>query len=486
MSASRSQPHPADATAHAVAGERGGQRLLDRRRSGVLLHPTSLLQGAAGQLRGALGSAARAFVDWLARAEFSIWQMLPLGPPGHGGSPYWARSDFAGQPLLIDRSELPDRVAQRADYDAFRAASRDWLDDYVLFEVLAERFQTAWWDWPVEFRSREPAALATALAEYQGELEYRRIEQWYFDWQWRQLRSYAGARGVFLFGDLPIYVAPDSVATWSQREQFQLDADGRPAALAGVPPDYFSADGQLWGNPLYNWRQAEHDQFAFWRTRLARALQRFDLVRIDHFRGLAAYWSVPAGASTAREGRWCPAPGRALFRALAAEFPELPLVAEDLGVITADVNELRTAFGLPGMRVLQFGFDGSPGNPHLPHNYARDLVAYTGTHDNDTSLGWYRQLWQEERARVDYYLRADAGSVMDAMQRSCLGSVAQLVIVPVQDLLALGSEARLNTPGTAVGNWSWRLHPGALTPQLAVDYAALNRVYGRGRGDAAP
>ncbi len=471
----------AGSSAHGNRGGRGGQRLLDQRRSGVLLHPTSLLQGTGGHQRGALGGAARAFIDWLAQAGFSIWQMLPLGPPGHGGSPYWARSDFAGQSVLIDRGELPDAGAQRADYDAFRAASRDWLDDYVLFEVLAERFRTAWWEWPEAYRLRDAAALAQALTDYRGELEYRRVEQWYFDWQWRQLRSYASARGVYLFGDLPIYVAPDSVATWSQREQFQLDADGRPAALAGVPPDYFSADGQLWGNPLYDWDRAQHDQFAFWRTRLARALQRFDLVRIDHFRGLAAYWSVPAGAATAREGRWCAAPGRALFRALAAEFPELPLVAEDLGVITADVDELRSAFGLPGMRVLQFGFDGSPGNPHLPHNYGRDVVAYTGTHDNDTSPGWYRQLGDEERARVNFYLRADPGSVLEAMQRAALGSVAQLVIVPAQDVLGLGSEARLNTPGTVEGNWSWRLHPQALSPQLAADCKALNRVYGRCR-----
>jgi 4-alpha-glucanotransferase len=463
------------------AAERGGQRLLDRRRSGVLLHPTSLLQGAGAHPRGALGSAARGFVDWLAEAGFSIWQVLPLGPPGHGGSPYWARSDFAGQPLLVDRSELPDRNAQRADFEAFCAASRDWLDDYVLYELFAARFKTAWWDWPVEYRTRDATALAAALSDSHAELDRRRSEQWYFDWQWRQLRSYANARGIFLFGDLPIYVAPDSVATWSQREQFQLDADGRPAALAGVPPDYFSADGQLWGNPLYDWSQAERDQFAFWRTRLARALQRFDLVRIDHFRGLAGYWSVPAGAKTAREGRWCVAPGRALFRALAAEFPELPLVAEDLGVITPDVDALRTAFGLPGMRVLQFGFDGSPGNPHLPHNYARDVVAYTGTHDNDTSLGWYRQLPLQDSARVNYYLRADPDSVLTAMQRACLGSVAQLVVLPVQDLLALGSEARLNTPGTVVGNWSWRLRAGSLTPQRAADCLGLNRIYGRGR-----
>jgi 4-alpha-glucanotransferase len=277
-------------------------------------------------------------------------------------------------------------------------------------------------------------------------------------------------------------VAPDSVATWSARSQFQLGADGRPTQLAGVPPDYFSADGQLWGNPLYNWEQAERDKFSFWRTRLARQLQRFDLVRIDHFRGLAGYWAVPAGATTAREGRWCPAPGRALFQALATDFPDLPLVAEDLGVITPDVEQLRVAFGLPGMRVLQFGFDGSPDNPHLPHNYQRDVVAYTGTHDNDTTVGWYRSLQRPDAQRVEFYLHSDSASLAESMARAVLGSVAQLAIVPAQDLLQLDSHARLNTPGTVSGNWSWRLPDGALTAALAQQFAPLNHVFGRVSG----
>ncbi|HEV7986323.1 MAG TPA: 4-alpha-glucanotransferase [Steroidobacteraceae bacterium] len=451
------------------------ERVLDRRRSGVLLHPTSLISVE----RGALGGAARGLIDWLAQAGFTIWQILPLGPPGDGGSPYWARSDFAGHLALLDRGELPSTQAQRADYDAFREASRDWLDDYVLFEQLAQQFRRPWWEWPPELRSREPAALARIGRDRGRELEQRRIDQWYFDWQWRALRRYAQERGVRLFGDLPIYVAPDSVSTWSQPHQFKLQPDGRPAVLAGVPPDYFSADGQLWGNPLYDWQRAQQDQFAFWRARLARQLRRFDLVRIDHFRGLAAYWAVPAGARTAREGRWEPAPGEALFKALQADHPELPLVAEDLGLITADVEALRRAFGLPGMRVLQFGFDGSGTNPHLPHNYSADVVAYAGTHDNDTTLGWYRSLSAQERARVDFYLYSDAGHVLESMLRATLSSVAQLAILSAQDLLQLGSEARFNTPGTAQGNWSWRLPPGALTAPLAAHYAALNQTFGR-------
>ncbi len=449
-------------------------RLLDRRRSGVLLHPTCLI----GEY-GALGSAARGFIDWLVQGGFSIWQVLPLGPPGGGGSPYWARSDFAGHVDMIDRRELPDLARERADYEAFRSSSAHWLEDYVLFETLAAQFRGPWWQWPAELRHRERVALARVARERQKELEQRRLEQWYFDWQWRALRRYAAERGLLLFGDLPIYVAPDSVATWAQPRQFRLDAEGRPALLAGVPPDYFSADGQLWGNPVYDWQQAERDQFAFWRARLAQQLRRFDIVRIDHFRGLAAFWAVPAGARTAREGRWEPAPGQALFRALTAEHPNLSLVAEDLGVITDDVDELRRAFGLPGMRVLQFGFDGSGENPHLPHNYYRDLVAYAGTHDNDTTLGWYRSLSSAESERVNFYLRSDAANVLDAMLRACLGSVARTAVLSAQDLIKAGSEARFNTPGTAEGNWSWRLPHDSLTGPLASQFAALNRVYGR-------
>jgi 4-alpha-glucanotransferase len=454
-------------------------RLLERRRSGALLHPTSLISGEGAGTRGALGAAARGFIDWLAQAGFSIWQVLPLGPPGGSGSPYLARSDYAGQSSMIDRSELPDVDALRSDFDEFLSAQADWLEDYVLFEALADRFRAPWWDWPVPFREREPKAMQRLARQEREQLEHRRLEQWQFDWQWRALRSYAAARGVYLFGDLPIYVAPDSVATWSARAQFQLDAAGRPTLLAGVPPDYFSADGQLWGNPLYNWDQAERDGFSFWRRRLARQLQRFDLVRIDHFRGLAGYWAVPAAAKTAREGRWCPAPGQALFAALAADFPELPLVAEDLGVITPDVEQLRVAFGLPGMRVLQFGFDGTPENPHLPHNYLRDVVAFTGTHDNDTTVGWYAGLERAAAERVEFYLRTDAAGVIESMARAVLASVAQLAIIPAQDLLQLGSQARFNTPGIASGNWSWRLPPGALTAGLAAHFASLNQVFGR-------
>jgi 4-alpha-glucanotransferase len=450
-------------------------RLLQRRRAGVLLHPTCLDNG-----RGALGAHARGFVDWLAQAGFTVWQVLPLSPTGRDGSPYWTRSDFAGNPQMLDRDELPDVGAQEQDFWAFLAASRNWLEDYVLFEALAERFEgVAWWHWPAPYRDRDPRTLELARAELRGALERRRIEQWQFDYQWRALRTYAAERGVLLFGDVPIYVAPDSVSTWAQREQFQLGADGQPLAVAGVPPDYFAVDGQLWGNPLYDWQQGERDHFAFWRARIARQLQRFDLLRIDHFRGLAGHWAVPAGAATARAGRWVPTPGHALLKALTAELPDLPLVAEDLGVITPDVEELRDAFALPGMRVLQFGFGGDADNPHLPHNYPRAVIAYTGTHDNDTTLGWYRSLGEDERLKVDRYLGVGAQAMPGSLLRAVMVSVAQLAVVPLQDLLGLGSEARFNTPGTVSGNWSWRLPASALTPQLATHFRALNDTYGR-------
>ncbi len=454
-------------------------RVLDLRRAGVLLHPTSLAGWSLPPERGVIGAAARSCVDWLADAGFSVWQMLPLGPPGSSGSPYWVRSDMAAQATLIDPQELPDVDRERTDYYAFCSVNSRWLDDYVLFEALSERFGSPWWQWPGPYREREPQALTRFAEEGRPLLERRRREQWYFDWQWRALRRHATERGVYLFGDLPIYVAPDSVSTWSQRAQFQLDPEGRPALRAGVPPDYFSADDQLWGNPVYDWEQAQRDQFAFWRRRLGEQLRRYDLVRIDHFRGLAAYWGVPAGAKTAREGKWYPAPGQALFEALRADFPDLPVVAEDLGLITPDVEELRKRFGLPGMRVLQFAFGGDADNPHLPHNHERDAVVYTGTHDNDTTVGWARGLSGEQAQRVQFYLDCDGTQIVDRVLRACLASVGQLAVIPMQDVLKLDSSARFNTPGTTSGNWSWKLAPGSLTAPTAEHFRQLNRCFGR-------
>jgi 4-alpha-glucanotransferase len=444
--------------------------VLDRRRAGVLLHLSSL--------EAALGRGGREFIDWLAEAGFSVWQILPAGPTGGDGSPYWVRSDFAGNPVFLDPAELPEE--RPSEYAAFLDESRGWLDDYALFEVLSgAQGGAAWWTWPAELRDREPAALARARRDRALELHRIRHEQFAFFVQWRRLREHARSRGVRILGDLPFYVGPHSAETWAHREQFQLQPDGRPAAVAGVPPDYFSENGQLWGNPLYDWPAMRRDHFACWRARVLAQLERVDLLRIDHFRALAAHWAVPAGAADARGGAWHLSPGEELLRLLMDELGDLPIVAEDLGVITDDVVALRKGFGLPGMRVLQFAFSGEGDNPHLPHMHEHDSVVYTGTHDNDTTLGWYRGLDVETRRRVDAMLGIPPRSMPEALIREVLGSVGQLAVLPVQDLLGLGSEARLNTPGTVLGNWSWRLPAGALTPELAARFAQFNRMYGR-------
>ncbi len=444
--------------------------VLDRRRAGVLLH--------LGSLEAALGHGGREFIDWLADAGFTVWQILPAGPTGPDGSPYWVRSDYAGNPAFIDLAELPDDSSTQ--YAAFLDETRQWLDDYALFEVSSDAHAGApWWTWPPELRDRTPSALAQVTRERAVELQRIKREQFAFFVQWRRLREHARARGVRILGDLPFYVAPHSAETWAHRGQFQLEADGRPAAVAGVPPDYFSNTGQLWGNPLYDWQAMRRDNFAYWRARVLEQLDRVDLLRIDHFRALAAHWAVPAGAPDARGGQWHLTPGEDLLRLLMDELGDLPILAEDLGVITDDVVALRKGFGLPGMRVLQFAFSGEGDNPHLPHMHEHDSVVYTGTHDNDTTLGWYRSLDNETRCRVDSLLRVAPGSMPEALIREALGSVGQLAVIPAQDLLALGSEARLNTPGTVHGNWSWRLPAGALTPQLARHYAQLNSMYGR-------
>jgi len=443
--------------------------VFDRRRAGVLL-PMSALEAA-------LGRGGRDCIDWLAAAGFSVWQILPAGPVGADASPYWVRSDCAGNPAFLDAAELPDPHAPiGAD---FLAVSSSWLEDYALFEALTRiHGGTPFWRWPEPLRDREPQALAQARRALGAEVERIEREQYAFWVQWQRLRDYAHGRGVRLFGDLPFYVGPSSVETWAHRELFQLAPGGEPAKVGGVPPDYFSELGQLWGNPVYDWPALQRSDFSWWLTRVRVQLQRLDLLRIDHFRALAAYWAVPAGAPDARGGAWLSTPGADLLERLRSEFRDLPLVAEDLGVITDDVLALKHGFGLPGMKVLQFGFDGDPGNPHVPYRVERDCVTYTGTHDNDTTLGWYSSLDPASRGRVDYYL--GAGTPMPAaLIRAVLASVAQLAVIPVQDLLGLGTEARFNTPGTSSGNWLWRLPERALSPELAQHCAQLNRTYGR-------
>ena len=450
--------------------------VFDRRRAGVLLH--------LGSLDAALGRGGRAFIDWLADAGYSVWQILPVGPTGSDGSPYWVRSDYAGRYAFVDPRELPD--AHSHEFESFQTASAHWLPDYALFEAYgAARGWEPWWDWPAEVRDREPAAIERVRRELAADIQRVTVEQFGFAVQWRKLREHAQSRGVRLLGDLPFYVAPDSAETWIHRSLFQLDSTGRPTAVAGVPPDYFSEDGQLWGNPLYDWRAIEADNFSLWRNRVVQQLERVDALRIDHFRALAAHWAVPAGAPNARGGEWRPTPGRKLMGLLQQELGDIPIVAEDLGVITDDVEALRKDFRMPGMKVLQFAFGGTGDNPHLPHMHERDCVVYTGTHDNDTTVGWYATLDGESLRRVDYFLgltsglRPTPGAIADALIRATLGSVAQLAVIPVQDLLRLGSEARMNTPGTATGNWTWKLPAGALTPELARESVLLNKVYGR-------
>jgi 4-alpha-glucanotransferase len=449
-------------------------RVLQRRRAGLLLPASALMQHD----RGAFGAPALRFLDWLAEAGFTVWQLLPLVPTDRSGSPYWARSDRAGSAALIDAG-APD-PGNDDDLEAFRAASRHWLDDFTLFEALREeQAEAPWWRWPEALRRRDPQALVTARSRLAPRLRELARVQWRFDEQWRALRQHANARGVKIFGDLPIYVAPDSVATWVSPGAFQLDQQGQPLAVSGVPPDYFSEDGQLWGNPLYDWDAQQRDGFKFWLNRLALQADRFDLLRIDHFRALEAYWSVPAGAKSAREGQWRSAPGGALLRQVQQRLPQLELVAEDLGVITPQVTALRHQFALPGMRVLQFGFDGDPSNLHLPHEHAADAVVYTGTHDNDTSVGWYASLSHETRDLVRRYLGRGDHEIIDALRRAALSSVGVLAVLPVQDILQLGSEARLNTPGTTMGNWTWRLPEHALTADLAARHRELNHLYNR-------
>jgi 4-alpha-glucanotransferase len=444
--------------------------VLDRRRAGVLLHVSSLNAG--------LGRGGRAFIDWLASAGFTVWQILPLGPTGADGSPYWVRSDSAGNATLIDAAE-PAPVYS-SEFQAFLEGSRDWLDDYAAFEVLsALHHGTPWWTWAPEYRDRQSVAMERVRREQAPALRSIKEQQFTFAWQWRRLHEYARARGVYLFGDVPFYVAPDSAEAWANRGQFQLDATGRPTAVAGVPPDYFSALGQLWGNPLYAWDAMRQDGFRFWRARIRHQLERVDLLRIDHFRALAAHWAVPAGAPDARSGSWQPSYGREMLQSLHIQSAHLPVVAEDLGVITPDVEALRRDFGLAGMRVLQFGFDGKGDNLHLPHMYEQMSVVYTGTHDNDTTVGWFRSLDAETRGRVEYFLRAGPEQMPQAMIHALVASVAQLAVVPMQDVLGLGTEARLNTPGTVSGNWSWRLPEHALGEELAQRCAHLNRVFGR-------
>lgn len=476
-------------------------RVLDRRRAGVLLHPTSL----PGR---ELGPDAYHFVDFLIAAGVSVWQMLPLGPPHEDASPYQCMSTHAGSERLIsivqlaewgwlakDAESLPRHIALKAareglarapaevqqEFQQFKAAHAHWLDDYALYRALrAAHEDSAWWQWPAALRDREAAAVTAARQQLAGAVEQVRFEQFAFFRQWLALKRYANDRGLLLFGDLPIFVAHDSAEVWAQRDYFAIDDHGQLLTVAGVPPDYFSATGQRWGNPLYRWERMQADGFAWWLARLRAQLELYDLLRIDHFRGFEAFWEIPAAEPTAINGRWVPAPGAALFAALRRHIDPLPLIAEDLGVITPPVDALRRRYGLPGMKILQFAFDSGADNPYLPHNHECNSVVYTGTHDNATTLGWFENLSVEQRRHVRDYLGVDAETPMPwPVIRAALASVARLAILPLQDVLALGSEHRMNLPGTPSGNWSWRFGWTQIPPDSAANLRAMIELYGR-------
>lgn len=493
------------------------------RRSGILLHPTSL-PGRFGI--GDLGDAAYRFVDWLAEAAQTYWQVLPLSPTGYGDSPYQGLSAFAGNPLLVsperllqaghlapeDLADCPlfpeervdygpvirykDMLLSRAEsrfwqgpreaYERFCAQEAEWLDDLALFMALKRAFHyRPWYEWDRELARREPGALARARKELAAQIESEKYRQWVFFWQWGDLKRYANERGIRIIGDIPIFVSLDCADVWIHPELFHLDDDLRPTVVSGVPPDYFSAEGQLWGHPLYRWERMAEDGYAWWIARFRAVLRLADIVRIDHFRGFYNYWVVPAGERTAVHGHWEFGPGAAFFRAVNAALGEVAIIAEDLGdfdpASRAGLDALLAEFGYPGMKVLQFAFGAGPDAPFLPHNYTRDCVVYTGTHDNDTVVGWYQVTsTEQERDHARRYIGCDGSDIAWDMIRLAWSSVAHTAITTVQDLLSLGHEARMNTPSTSgPPNWCWRMRPGALTPEIAARLRELTELYGR-------
>lgn len=502
------------------------------RRSGILLHPTSL-PGPHGA--GDLGGASHRFVTWLAQAGQRVWQMLPLGPTGYGDSPYQALSSRAGNPLLIslevlrnegwlsdadlsgapagspDAASLEDalrwkrsRLARAADafraragsersaeLADFRAREASWLEDWVLFSVLKDAHGgQPWTAWPAPLARREPGALEEARGRHASAIDVAVFAQWCFFRQWEALRARCRALDVTLIGDLPIYVAHDSVEVWSRPDLFDLAPSGEPRSVSGVPPDYFSESGQRWGNPIYDWARVSLEGYAFWIGRVRGTLAMVDRIRLDHFRGFEAYWRIPASCPTAVEGAWVPGPGSALFEALERALGPLPFIAENLGVITPEVETLRRRFGFPGMAVLQFAFGNDPQAPTFrPHNYSRDLVAYTGTHDNDTTMGWWEggaegsvrtaADVQTEKALAREYLGTDGREMNWVMIRALLTSVADTVVFPMQDVLGLGNAARMNRPATMGNNWRWRVRDEALSPALASRLARLTKITDR-------
>ncbi|MBE0637615.1 MAG: 4-alpha-glucanotransferase [Bacteroidales bacterium] len=490
------------------------------RSSGILLHPTSL-PGDHGI--GSLGKNAMDFIDFLSGANQKLWQVLPMGHTGYGDSPYQCFSIYAGNPILIDLNLLvsegllkkrelnpvPDfpeakvnygavinykrkmlKLAHRhffdnlagndAQYHAFIASQSNWLKEYATFVALKELFNgKPWWEWPEEFRLRSKEALDTFSQHSQFEISYHQFVQYLFHRQWSTVKKYANDKNVSIIGDIPLYVAHDSAEVWSNHELFLFDNKRNPISVAGVPPDYFSKTGQLWGNPLYNWEKMKRNGFKWWINRVKASFGLYDYVRIDHFRGFEAFWSVPYGEPTAINGEWIKAPGDELFEAIRNELGELPIIAEDLGIITAEVDALRMKYGFPGMKILQFAFHSDDGVKYLPHTYTDNFIVYTGTHDNDTLTGWFKSLDKNIKKKVLFYADADEKSINKKLIRLAWGSVGKLAVVPLQDILELGSEARMNTPGTASGNWQWRFRKNQLKKEQSTWLSEITTIYNR-------
>ena len=498
--------------------------MFDSRVSGILLHPTSLPSPFG---IGDLGTGAYDFIDFLANADQQIWQVLPLSPTGYGNSPYLSYCALAGNPLLIspeklledelltpeDLADLPAYLDYKVDYDLVittkipllkkacdrfqsQATSKqlesfqdfcdrhsDWLDDYALFMALKEHHQgQSWNQWEKDIATRQPEAIAKWTQKLENEIFFHKFMQYECCRQWQNLKQYANEKGIKIFGDIPIYVAHDSADVWAHPNIFCLDEEtGEAELMAGVPPDYFSATGQLWGNPVYNWEELEKTDFKWWIKRIESILEYVDIIRIDHFRGFESFWAVPQGETTAMKGKWLKAPGEAFFYLLKEDLGELPIVAEDLGVITPEVEALRDKFSFPGMKILHFAFDSDRANPFLPFNYVnRNCVVYTGTHDNNTTLGWFYERSPEDQSKVTDYLGCLCPEGIHwGLIRLAMGSVANAAIFPLQDILGYGADTKMNTPSKAEGNWEWRYRGDVLSEGLSAHLKYLTYLYGR-------
>ena len=479
--------------------------VLNRRLSGVVLHPTSL---PGPQFHGSFGAEAYNWLNWLNLSGFGVWQILPLCPVADG-SPYNSFSAFSGNPDFIDIAQLKQLgfpeykkgVSSKLDHRTALAQAffwlqehpdhpvatefqnfvdqTDWLADASLFSVIKQQHSEHWLQWPAPLKDREPKAIAAFKIQHGKQIKLEQFIQFLFHRQWLDLKRYANDRKILVFGDLPIFVSGDSSDVWANRELYKLHPDGTPEVVAGVPPDYFSETGQRWGNPIYHWPAHLETGFDWWKQRLKHNLDLYDAVRIDHFRGFSAYWEIPADEPTAINGHWVPSPGYELFEALLAERSELPLIAEDLGIITDDVIALRKKYGLPGMKILQFAFDSDGMNPYLPHNHTRDTVIYTGTHDNNTTVGWYKHLASSTKVRIQDYFAQPAEPMPWPLIKSALASPARWAMIPFQDLLELDEQHRMNTPGTTEGNWRWRFDWSQVGEDLANRMKALNHLYCR-------